>query len=698
MTVRHARRAVALLTVAAVSLVAAVAGAAPGVDATAAQGQFPEYPAPVDPDLLEITDVAAQAVPGGVVSVGFRLDAPPEATVTVALHPRAGGRILYRQALAGENLGAPTQRYAELPAAELPRDEDGVVRFAFEVISNGAPELTQLLLPEVGVYPLSLTVADPDGDVLDTVVVALVRFPTADDLMERQPLSVATLVDVTGPTAIAPDGSVVLGGDDLGALEATTALLERTDEIPLTVRPTPETLVALARLDTTNGTDLVPRLADAVAGRQVMADTYVPLDLGAWVAADRLDEVDRQFDAGLTAVGDTLSVTPRRSSWLLDATVDPAALDALVARGVTQVVVPAELLDPLSAADFPVTLTQGFDVTNGPRTTVAAVQTDDDLVDLLASSDQPALAANRVLGDLGVLAYDDPSLRRGVVLVAPDDPATHDALGELLTAVATPPAGAEPLFDPATLDRLFDTISNADDPAGDGVLQRSWDFDPPTSLGTFPTQLDAARQLVATYATMVDPAVPDGPLQADELTLVAPDARLAADERRTYLAGADAMVAAGTDVVKVPDQEAVTLTAREATIPLTFTNQAPHSVRVDLALASEKLEFPGGDVIELDLAPGTSRVEIAVQARASGAFPVEANLRSPDGRLELAANTFTVRSTAFSGLGVVLSGVAGAFLALWWGRTIVKVRRRRREGPDEPTGDPTPGDRQLVGH
>ena len=48
----------------------------------------------------------------------------------------------------------------------------------------------------------------------------------------------------------------------------------------------------------------------------------------------------------------------------------------------------------------------------------------------------------------------------------------------------------------------------------------------------------------------------------------------------------------------------------------------------------------------------------------------------------------TVRSTAFSGVGVVLSVGAGTFLALWWGRHILTARRGRRR-PRHAAAEPT---------
>ena len=62
---------------------------------------------------------------------------------------------------------------------------------------------------------------------------------------------------------------------------------------------------------------------------------------------------------------------------------------------------------------------------------------------------------------------------------------------------------------------------------------------------------------------------------------------------------------------------------------------------------------------------------INVRTRASGDSPLDITLQTPDGGMVIAKTRVTVRSTAFSGVGIVLLVGAGGFLALWWGRHIL---------------------------
>jgi hypothetical protein len=57
---------------------------------------------------------------------------------------------------------------------------------------------------------------------------------------------------------------------------------------------------------------------------------------------------------------------------------------------------------------------------------------------------------------------------------------------------------------------------------------------------------------------------------------------------------------------------------------------------------------------------------------------------SPDDTLVLDRSTFDIRSTAISGVGLLLSVGAGLFLAIWWGRHWRRTSRARRKDGAEP--------------
>jgi hypothetical protein len=71
-------------------------------------------------------------------------------------------------------------------------------------------------------------------------------------------------------------------------------------------------------------------------------------------------------------------------------------------------------------------------------------------------------------------------------------------------------------------------------------------------------------------------------------------------------------------------------------------------VTIRVVVESEKLELPEGSELVEVVEPGVTTLEMPVEARASGAFPVDIRVTSPDGILTLSEGRVTVRSTAVS--------------------------------------------------
>ena len=83
----------------------------------------------------------------------------------------------------------------------------------------------------------------------------------------------------------------------------------------------------------------------------------------------------------------------------------------------------------------------------------------------------------------------------------------------------------------------------------------------------------------------------------------------------------------------------------------------------------------------IDLRTQNTTLKVPVEARTAGVYPLKIDLTSPDGSLPLASAQYTVRSTAASGVGIVLSIGAALLLALWWGRDLHHGRRARQLVP-----------------
>jgi hypothetical protein len=130
----------------------------------------------------------------------------------------------------------------------------------------------------------------------------------------------------------------------------------------------------------------------------------------------------------------------------------------------------------------------------------------------------------------------------------------------------------------------------------------------------------------------------------------------------------------GIEIVQV---DRITLTDRRNDLPLTIINKQPVPLNVELVLSAEKIRFPEGERRNLRLRPGENHIVIPVETLTSGDARVTATLVAPGGLLELGSGTVDIRSTAISGLGLIISVIALIVLGAWWIRTILRVRRNR---------------------
>jgi len=124
-------------------------------------------------------------------------------------------------------------------------------------------------------------------------------------------------------------------------------------------------------------------------------------------------------------------------------------------------------------------------------------------------------------------------------------------------------------------------------------------------------------------------------------------------------------------------------------VPIVVENNLPVNASVLLLLDSEKLSFPNGRELQVVLVPGPNRIDVAIEARASGDSPIRIQVLSPDRSILLGSSEVLVRTFAFSGVGVIIGISAIVVLLLWWLRHLRSSRDTVETLPDSPTSAPT---------
>ncbi len=654
----------------------------------------------------------------GAAPVGIRLRsstlwvAPKDAVVTTvalsgvpagaSLHTTLRGAVPTRSAYAlaakGQNVTAEIHAF---PDQDLRAGATSAsVRFNVSDGTGAAPADDAVTLTRPGVYPLQIEVRDQAGTptaTLNTFLVRLGPAPATGETRNQKPLHVATELRLATPPSHDARGAVDLSTTTRRRVERLVAGLNgrpRTgDAAAVELGITPELLDALAQSNRASDRQLLADLRLDTEPYSLSRLTSVSIDLKRWLttpsltgrASEQLASGSRTTTERLHGVDDGTADLARWS------TTSPATVGEvtwLADQGATRFLVPEASLETLDPASFPRSLAAPFDLALPDGRHVRAVQTDPALTAYF-ENDDPVLGANHLLADLAVMALDLPALDRGVAVASPmswsPSPAFLRAYLDGLDSAA--PTGTSPLVSSTSMSSLFDDVplarAGGDESTEGPVLVRplrpATKPAPLTSLG-----VDSAR----TTASIVSLAemVPGGARESARTVAalkgrvtVAASSALSVDEQTRRLAAVRADVQSTIATVRLPSTQTVTLTSRTADLPLTVHRPADGPTVVRLTFDTPtRLHLVDGASRVVHLKGASTQIRVRVHADAPGDSIVHVTATSPNGTLLAGSTKLVVRSTAVSGMGLVISFGSLAFLFLWWGRDIVRVRRRRR--------------------
>lgn len=618
-------------------------------------------------------------------------DAPSGAQLRISVHDRVRSRSEFARTIQGDSLRRRISDATAVPVSQL-ISPDGTV--ALQVPTDPAVA-GGVAIARSGVYPVAVDLLNADGDVVEQLITHLVRLAENTDFV---PLDVVVVVPVHAPPAHREPGTVEL--DAAEELAGALARIAAHPTLNLTIVPTPETVAALFEQTTST-----PDARAALAARPLVAAPFVRIDEPALHASRMDDFVTAEWDRGADVVSTVLGVEADDGVAVVDANVDDDTLDALAARGVDAVVVPDSALDVIESSDFPVTLTRPFELaTASDDTTLHALAADTALAAHAEAAD-PVLGAHQLLADLAVLAGDEPANERVAVLALSDEAlADGPFLDALLTGLEPPVAPPVlPPTDPSippppplaapvpavravTLADAFDRIEPAGADGGsdveDPLVRHLADAPRPRQRQTLREAIGRASAVGDSYRSAFGPIDTIG-AELSDLVLIAASADLDDRGQLAVLRAVERRVNDDLVLISTPERQRVTLTARTGVLQLVLTNETGRPVDVVLRLRGERLELPDSPdgILPVHVEGRTTRLDLTVRALSSGDAPLDITVLTPDGRLTIATSRVTVRTTAVSGVGVVLFGGAGAFLVWWWTRTIVRERRARARAP-----------------
>lgn len=658
---------------------------------------------------------------GEPFAVRVAVDRPPVgATLDAAVFGALDDPDAVATTARGEDLG---RRLASLPAVPVPAATAGtdgvVVRFTVGPEQAGSDRLDL----EPGVYPVAVDLLDAAGERVDRLVTHVV---VTDPAAARRP--VALVVRLDQPFRIDAAGRLQLSGSPT-ALNGAVEQLRQDPDVPVTLVATPGALAAVAT-DSTGASagsspDTAARTAAALqaldAQAQVVNVPFASLPAGAWVAAGLDQPIIEQMDGGVEALTSTFGAPPTGTVWLLGPTDNPLLLRWLAARGVKAFLVPDDTEDTSGTDrdDAPGGSATGAS-TNGtaehepPAEPFRIEQVEPEHVGLRAEHvgpdvgrppeepSTPVADAYRLLARLAVGAAETPAAGATGTAAASLDPSVL-LLDDLSTAGLTYLSTLLGALDqdgplaPQTVETVRLGIEQALGEGSTGEQGTTAELEPWTlpertqpDLTALGADLRSASQAVDSLAGVVgtdDPTV--ALLHRTVLTMGGQD--MSVPERHDLATHVWASAQESLAGIDLGDDQPVTVTAHRTNLPLTVHNGGNRTLDVVVRLDSTDLELQGATAVPLRLAPGDRvDVNVPVEISRAGDFRLRTRVTSPDGQLQLAERVVTVRSTAISGVGVVLSLGALVFLFVWWGRQVRRKRRQRAAAATAVAAAPPP--------
>jgi hypothetical protein len=461
---------------------------------------------------------------------------------------------------------------------------------------------------------------------------------------------------------------------------ATLATQLTSSGVPVTVEPSGRTVQALATRGGARGRDTVATLADLSTGTldQFPATTYARINAGALAARGLTGEVQLEMARG-AGVLDEFRVHAHGGPYVvtgstgqaLGRAVTPLTAGAGVAPGALDLVVPD---GDLATTTDPLTFSQPFTLDAGGQTVTAAASDGHLAAHFAAATSDPVLAANQLLADLAFIHFEEPSVDypRGVVMVPPAGWTPQPAFdATLLRALAH-----DPVVEPVTLDQYFATVP-AHTAVTSGTRRLATGGPGPAVSASLAHKIAGERLRISGFESAAGSAHGVTGALADDL-LAAESSSLRPAGQSLGVDLTDRALREQLAHITLSTERSITLTARNEPIPVTVLSSAPYPVKARLTLSSDKFVF-SAPTRSMTIDRATNPVRVNAVARTSGDLPVEVTVTSPKFGLPITHELLTVRSTATSSVGVLLTALALAVLLMWWARSLWRGRRRRAQ-------------------
>ena len=562
-------------------------------------------------------------------------------------------------------------RQSTTPAPPQNDESDDVPNAAPRLITNGEP----------AVYPLVASLLTADGEVIDSFVSSIIHLPRRP---VRSTLATSLILESPIGNSIDTDGASTLTTDEIAELLILVEAIAQHPNDNVSLSITGETLLSLQRTESPEATEILEMIGNGFSADQLLPEPFTQLEEQAWIDAGLTNELVDLYARSAQATAELTGIEPNGSVVVLDSTVTSAGLAELQSLGVEGIVADPGVFEPVDPVFFPESLTTRFLVPAPDIDPLPAMAFDNDLANHFVAGNGAVIDANRMLADLTLLSFQYPDTSQGAFVRPPADwlpdatflnvllsgleriPSINSTSPEQVLAITS--------FTPA---RGIDSLSPP--------LQRELQPEQaPDDLRAYRTEFSQAQATIEAWSTVIASNTEDvGRL--NELLELSTSSDHDDTDRNAYIDQIYSIIdTQRIDSITTPPTETITLTGRRSDVPILIDNNLDSDTAVLLLLDSEKLDFPEGREIDAVLTPGSNRIEVPIEARGSGDSPIRIQVFSPDRSILLGSSEIVVRLLAFSGVGVLIGGVAILVLLGWWLRHLRSARGTVKDSTANP--------------
>ena len=506
-----------------------------------------------------------------------------------------------------------------------------------------------LRLTKDGVYPIQISFVR-DGQPISKLN-TFVNFFNSSIETTRLPIAIASTI--TTPLALTPNGSIVISDSTRQQLTDLAQSLEG-GAAPLSVQVSPEILDGLARSTQPVDLDLLTRLQTAFANHDLLLAPFVPVDPSSAMRTERTNDflqMRRLGDEIIDLRNGEKTLSP--NIWFSNVPIDTDGAELLNDVNVHTVVLTPQAAAKIGSLD---NYAKPYRISSD-----VALRTTDPLyaTALTGKPNSPVVAAYSLAAEL--LTQRQEVVDSGGV-VSSNFVVLTNTNGTPIDAALLAPLAVAIDRAPQLRLRALSSIPRANSETTLVKVPRTDGID----VSIAGKAADSLADELASTSLMLPTDAPQRVAWSTS-QLVMLDDRLSSDDFALYFKGFRNQLRLLRASVKVPTSLSFTLGERESDLRLQLRNDAAIDLTVSVEISSAKLQFPDEDRIVTVPANGAVDLVIPVRARASGRFPIEVVLYTPDGLVQAGQRVqLTARVAAIAGLGLVVSGAAALVLLAWW--------------------------------